>query len=197
MCGAVSNPTVRDGVPLWPGSAVLCTAAPDPSCRTWHGSRVCFANRWCPALGASLPTLCVWGGGVGQIVNSQRMQTQVKNVVPSIAVDKTDGCIIYLSFASRGAQIVTSKCSEVNVSFPSSDSEDADWVRCACAWVCFAFCTSLTLLPFGRMGAAPRHNALGWGGVDAAPVCWVGHRVPCPSSASPKAVPRGVRECLG
>ena len=63
------------------------------------------------------------------MVNCQRMQTQVKNVVPSIAVDKTDGCVIYLSFASRSSQIVTSKCSEVNVSFPNSDSDDADWVR--------------------------------------------------------------------
>ncbi len=62
-------------------------------------------------------------------MNCQRMQTQVKGVVPSIAVDKTDGCLIYLSFASRSSQIVTSKCSEVNISFPNNDTEDAEWVR--------------------------------------------------------------------
>jgi hypothetical protein len=75
-----------------------------------------------------------------QLVNCQRMQVQVKNVVPSIAVDKTDGCVIYLSFASRGTQITTSKISEVNVSFPHSEAEDADWVRG----------------PRDRLGAPPR-----------------------------------------
>ncbi len=64
-----------------------------------------------------------------QLVNCKRMQVQVKNVVPSIAVDKTDGCVVYLSYASRGTQITTSKISEVNVSFPNSEAEDADWVR--------------------------------------------------------------------
>lgn len=63
-----------------------------------------------------------------QLVNCKRMQVQVKNVVPSIAVDKTDGCVVYLSYASRGTQITTSKISEVNVSFPNSEAEDADWV---------------------------------------------------------------------
>lgn len=53
----------------------------------------------------------------------------MKNVVPSVAIDKTDGCQIFLSFVSRSTQIVTSKCSELNVSFPQSEAEDADWVR--------------------------------------------------------------------
>ncbi len=63
-----------------------------------------------------------------QMVNCQRMQVQVKGVVPAVAIDKTDGCQVYLSYVSRGAQIVTSKSSELNVSFPNSDAADADWV---------------------------------------------------------------------
>ena len=36
-----------------------------------------------------------------EIVNCQRMQLQVKGTVPSIAIDKTDGCITYLSKESK------------------------------------------------------------------------------------------------
>ena len=64
-----------------------------------------------------------------ELVNCQRVQTQVKGSVPAIAIDKTDGCVVYLSWESRAAQIVTSKCSELNVSFPSSAADDADWVE--------------------------------------------------------------------
>jgi adenylyl cyclase-associated protein len=64
-----------------------------------------------------------------ELVNCQRMQVQVQDKVHSIAVDKTDGCVLYLSAASKGAQVVTSKCSELNISFPTSDAEDADWAE--------------------------------------------------------------------
>lgn len=54
---------------------------------------------------------------------------QVKKYSPSVSVDKTDGCIIYLNAATKDAQIVTSKSSEVNVSFPEGDSDDSEWVE--------------------------------------------------------------------
>jgi hypothetical protein len=54
---------------------------------------------------------------------------QVIKSVPSIAIDKTDGILVGVPFACRGAQFVTSKSSEMNVTFPTSDKEDADWVR--------------------------------------------------------------------
>ena len=62
-----------------------------------------------------------------EVVNCERMRVQCRSMVPSVSVDKTDGCVIYLSYEGRSAQIVTSKSSELNVSFPESDAEDADW----------------------------------------------------------------------
>ena len=66
------------------------------------------------------------------MVNCQRLQVQVKGIVPAVAIDKTDGCQVFLSYVSRGTKIVTSKSSELNVSFPVSDAADADWVSVGC-----------------------------------------------------------------
>ena len=41
--------------------------------------------------------------------------------VPTISVDKTDGCQMYLNQASVGAEIVTAKSSEMNIMIPSGD----------------------------------------------------------------------------
>lgn len=54
---------------------------------------------------------------------------QVKQACPSVAIDKTDGIVVGLAWACRDAQIVTSKSSEMNVTFPVGESEDADWVE--------------------------------------------------------------------
>lgn len=48
---------------------------------------------------------------------------------PSVAIDKTDGIVVGLAWPCRDAQIVTSKSSEMNVTFPVSEAEDADWVE--------------------------------------------------------------------
>jgi adenylyl cyclase-associated protein len=64
-----------------------------------------------------------------EVVNCKKVKIQVQNSVPSVAIDKTDGIVVGLSFASRGAQIVTSKSSEMNVTFPVADGADADWVE--------------------------------------------------------------------
>jgi adenylyl cyclase-associated protein len=65
-----------------------------------------------------------------EVVNSKRMKVQVKERVPSVAIDKTDGFLVGLPFGSRDAVITSSKSSEMNVTFPVSDAPDADWVEC-------------------------------------------------------------------
>lgn len=59
----------------------------------------------------------------------RRAKVQVKKYSPSVSVDKTDGCIIYLNAGTKDAQVVTSKSSEVNISFPEGDSDDGEWVE--------------------------------------------------------------------
>jgi adenylyl cyclase-associated protein len=58
-----------------------------------------------------------------ELVNCQRMQVQVKGTVASIAIDKTDGCLVYLSKESMDTQIVQSKSSEMNIAYPKPDDE--------------------------------------------------------------------------
>ena len=58
-----------------------------------------------------------------ETVNCQRIKVQVKGTVPSIAIDKTDGCLVYLSKEAMGAQFVTSKSSEMNVAYPGPNDE--------------------------------------------------------------------------
>lgn len=50
--------------------------------------------------------------------------------MPSVAIDKTDGCLIGLPFSSRDAVITTSKSSEMNVTFPVAEGDDAEWIEC-------------------------------------------------------------------
>jgi adenylyl cyclase-associated protein len=64
-----------------------------------------------------------------EVVNCKKVKIQVQNSVPSVAIDKTDGIVVGLSFASRSAQLVTSKSSEMNVTFPVSEEAEADWVE--------------------------------------------------------------------
>lgn len=75
-------------------------------------------------------TLLLQGALSGmEVVNSKRMKLQIKERVPSVAIDKTDGCVVGLPWTSRDCVITTSKSSEMNVTFPVSDAEDADWVE--------------------------------------------------------------------
>ena len=46
---------------------------------------------------------------------------QVLGKVPTISVEKTDGCQMFLSEDSKGVEIITAKSSEMNVSIPSGD----------------------------------------------------------------------------
>lgn len=59
-----------------------------------------------------------------EIVNCKKVQVQCKGRVPSVAIDKTDGCLVYVSYEGKSTQFVTSKSSEMNVAFPESATSD-------------------------------------------------------------------------
>lgn len=42
---------------------------------------------------------------------------------PTVSIDKTDGCMMYLSKDSLEAEIVTAKSSEMNILVPKDDGE--------------------------------------------------------------------------
>ncbi|KAL1493312.1 hypothetical protein ABEB36_011390 [Hypothenemus hampei] len=58
-----------------------------------------------------------------EFINCQSVQMQMFGKVPTISVDKTDGCQIYLSTESLDVEVVTSKSSEMNVMIPSANGD--------------------------------------------------------------------------
>jgi adenylyl cyclase-associated protein len=56
-----------------------------------------------------------------EFINCQSVQMQVISTVPTITVEKTDGCQMFLSKDALGVEIVTAKSSEMNVCIPSGD----------------------------------------------------------------------------
>uniref|UniRef100_A0A803LP53 Adenylyl cyclase-associated protein n=1 Tax=Chenopodium quinoa TaxID=63459 RepID=A0A803LP53_CHEQI len=61
-----------------------------------------------------------------EIVNCNGVEVQCQGSAPTISVDNTSGCQIYLSKDSLNASITTAKSSEINVMVPASDA-DGDW----------------------------------------------------------------------
>jgi len=59
-----------------------------------------------------------------EVVNCKSIKVQVNGQVPTMLVDKTDGCGIYLSKTSLHTTIVSSKSSEMNVSVPTGDEDE-------------------------------------------------------------------------
>jgi len=53
-----------------------------------------------------------------EFINCQSVQMQVLGKVPTISVEKTDGCQMFLNAESVAAEIVTAKSSEMNVMIP-------------------------------------------------------------------------------
>lgn len=43
--------------------------------------------------------------------------------MPTVSIDKTDGCLIYLSQDSLNTEIVTAKSSEMNILVPVGDGD--------------------------------------------------------------------------
>jgi len=68
-------------------------------------------------------TAVVFGSVVSSVefINCQSVQMQVLGKVPTISVEKTDGCQMFLNKESVGAEIVTAKSSEMNVMIPQGD----------------------------------------------------------------------------
>lgn len=58
-----------------------------------------------------------------EVVNCQRMNVHVRDTVPSVAIDKTDGIVVHLPKSSLHTDIVASKSSEMNVSFPDANDD--------------------------------------------------------------------------
>ena len=67
---------------------------------------------------------------------------QVLGKCPTISIDKTDGCQVYLSEDSIKCEIVSAKSSEMNVSIPpkggSGDFVSLLYILCLCA-LCFVY----------------------------------------------------------
>ncbi|CAF0938080.1 unnamed protein product [Adineta ricciae] len=58
-----------------------------------------------------------------EFVNCKSMKAQVIEQVPTIQIEKTDGCHVYLSPTSLDTEFITSKSSEMSINIPTSDGE--------------------------------------------------------------------------
>ncbi|KAM7253535.1 hypothetical protein ACFE04_021689 [Oxalis oulophora] len=61
-----------------------------------------------------------------EIVNCSGVEMQCQGSAPTISVDNTSGCQLYLSKESLETSITTAKSSEINVMVPGADA-DSDW----------------------------------------------------------------------
>ncbi|XP_067857762.1 adenylyl cyclase-associated protein 2 [Heptranchias perlo] len=59
--------------------------------------------------------------GIVEIINSRDVQIQVMGKVPTISINKTEGCHIFLSEESLGCEIISAKSSEMNILIPQDD----------------------------------------------------------------------------
>jgi adenylyl cyclase-associated protein len=66
-----------------------------------------------------------------ELTSSQSFTIQVTGAVPTILVDSCDSGQIYLSQASKNVEIVTAKCSAINVSVPKEGAEEGEYTEIA------------------------------------------------------------------
>ncbi|XP_076246845.1 adenylyl cyclase-associated protein 1 isoform X2 [Calliopsis andreniformis] len=62
-----------------------------------------------------------------EFVNCQSVQMQVLGKVPTISIDKTDGCQMYLSPESLAVELISSKSSEMNVMVPQGNGDYTEY----------------------------------------------------------------------
>ncbi|XP_076661648.1 adenylyl cyclase-associated protein 1 isoform X3 [Halictus rubicundus] len=62
-----------------------------------------------------------------EFVNCQSVQMQVLGKVPTISIDKTDGCQMYLSSDSLDVELISSKSSEMNVMVPKGNGDYVEY----------------------------------------------------------------------
>ncbi|KAG9136909.1 hypothetical protein Leryth_020008 [Lithospermum erythrorhizon] len=63
-----------------------------------------------------------------EVVNCNSIEVQCQGSAPTISVDNTSGCQLYLSKDSLEASVTTAKSSEMNVFVPGANPDD-DWVQ--------------------------------------------------------------------
>ncbi|XP_062342505.1 adenylyl cyclase-associated protein 1 [Osmerus eperlanus] len=61
--------------------------------------------------------------GIVEVINCRDVKIQVLGKVPTISINKTDGCHVYLSADSLACEIVSAKSSEMNVLVPGKDGD--------------------------------------------------------------------------
>ncbi|XP_051992500.1 adenylyl cyclase-associated protein 2-like [Xyrauchen texanus] len=61
--------------------------------------------------------------GIAEIINSKDVQLQVLGKVPTISINKTEGCHVYLSKDSLDCEIVSAKSSEMNILVPEGEDD--------------------------------------------------------------------------
>lgn len=61
--------------------------------------------------------------GIVEIINSKSIQLQVLGTVPTISINKTEGCQVYLSKDSLHCDIVSAKSSEMNIMIPEGEDD--------------------------------------------------------------------------
>lgn len=61
--------------------------------------------------------------GIVEIINSKSIQLQVLGTVPTISINKTEGCQVYLSKNSLNCDIVSAKSSEMNIMIPEGEDD--------------------------------------------------------------------------
>ncbi|XP_028278343.1 adenylyl cyclase-associated protein 1 [Parambassis ranga] len=61
--------------------------------------------------------------GIVEVINCKDVKVQVMGKIPTISINKTDGCHVYLSSDSLNCQIVSAKSSEMNILVPNKDGE--------------------------------------------------------------------------
>ena len=59
-----------------------------------------------------------------EFINSANVQMQVFGRVPTVTIEKTDGCQVYLSKNSLDTEIVSSKSSAMNILVPNEHDDD-------------------------------------------------------------------------
>jgi adenylyl cyclase-associated protein len=59
-----------------------------------------------------------------EVINSQSVEIQTLGTLPTVSIQKTDGCQVYLSKDSLDAEIVSSKSSEMNILVPCGEDGD-------------------------------------------------------------------------
>ncbi|KAM9384647.1 adenylyl cyclase-associated protein 2 [Pholidichthys leucotaenia] len=61
--------------------------------------------------------------GIVEIINCKSIQLQVLGTVPTISINKTEGCQVYLSKDSLSCDIVSAKSSEMNIMIPEGEDD--------------------------------------------------------------------------